>query len=204
MSSFDPSRLAVDPSFGALPRRRRIWPIVLLVVGVLLAALVIVARFVNVSDYALVPGDATSVSGLIKLPPAAAHPIDGHVLLTDVGVDNLNLLGYVVDKFFNADDTIVSDSDLTANLPVSEFNDEGTVDMEESELTAESVALRQLGYQVPEKDVGVTVYVIDPGSPAWRSLHVGDVITAVDGRATTNPDELQSAVREHDPGQVIT
>jgi hypothetical protein len=34
---------------------------------------------------------------------------------------------------------------LTSNLPLSEFDAQGTVDMAESQLTAEAVALRQLG-----------------------------------------------------------
>ena len=50
--------------------------------------------------------------------------------------------------------------------------------MAESQLTAKSVALRQLGYSVPEHDVGVTIYVIDPGSPAWDTSA---------GRVTSSP-----------------
>ena len=59
---------------------------------------------------------------------------------------------------------------MTYNLPGSEFDAQGTVDMAESQLTAKSVALRQLGYAVPMRDVGVTIYVVDPSSPAWDRL----------------------------------
>jgi len=99
---------------------------------------------------------------------------------------------------------LVQTGDLTGNLPVSEFNSEGTVDMAESQLTANAVALRQLGYRVPETDAGVTVYVIDPGSPAWTALHIGDVITSVDGTPTPNPDALVAAIHSHMPGQEVT
>jgi PDZ domain-containing protein len=172
-------------------------------VVIVLAVLVIVASRVTLSEYALVPGDAMPVSNLITLPHAKTHPIHGHLLLTDVGVDNVTLLG-LLPAWLNSDTTLVSSNELTYGLPVSEFNSEGNVDMEESELTAEAVALRQLGYEVPEHDVGVTVYVIDPGSPAWHSLQVGDVVTSLDGTATPNPPALQDAVRAYKPGDVVT
>ncbi len=76
--------------------------------------------------------------------------------------------------------------------------------MAESQLTAKSVALRQLGYSVPEHDAGATVYGILPGTPGYRVLKVGDVITSVDGVATPDPTILQSVTRTHQPGQTIT
>jgi PDZ domain-containing protein len=184
------------------PRRRR-WPVVLGVFVFLVAVLVIVSSFVTVPYYALVPGDAVSVSRLITLPSTKSHELKGRVLLTDVGVNNVTLLG-LIPAWLSSDTSLVSSGDLTANLPVSEFDAQGTVDMQESELTAKAVALRQLGYSVPESDAGVTVYVIDPGSPAWHVLHVGDVITSVDGTPTPNPLELQRAVRSHHPGDTVS
>ncbi len=198
------SEVALGPTPTVRLRRRRRWPKVVATVVVVIAALLIASSFVHVSEYALVPGDATPVSPLIKLPPAQEHALHGRVLLTDVGVNtNLTLLG-LFGAWISSDTTIVSSEQLTGNLPVSEFDAQGTVDMEESELTAEAVALRQLGYPVAEQDVGVTVYVIDPGSPAWRSLHIGDVITSLNGAPTTNPSLLQAAVRKHQPGDEVT
>jgi PDZ domain-containing protein len=177
-------------------------------VALVVTAFVVVASFVTVPYYALVPGDALSVSRLISLPPRQTYPLHGRVLLTDVGVNNLSLVGllrtWLDSKWLHSNATIVSDAELTANLPVSEFNAEGTVDMQESELTAEAVALRQLGYEVPEQDVGVTVYVIDPKAPAWHVLRVGDVVSALDGTSTPNPQALRSALRAHRPGEVVT
>jgi PDZ domain-containing protein len=158
---------------------------------------------VTVPYYALVPGDALPVSGLISLPPGRAHRAHGSVLLTDVGVNNVKLIG-LLPAWLDSDTTLVSSSELTANLPVSESDAEGMVDMQESELTAEAVALRQLGYEIPEQDVGVTVYVIDPGSPAQHALRVGDVVSAIDGVPTPNPQALRSALRAHRPDDVVT
>ncbi|MHB8439693.1 MAG: YlbL family protein [Acidimicrobiales bacterium] len=173
-------------------------------VGILLAAAVIIASVVTVPYYELVPGDAMSVTGLISLPKGQAHPLHGNILLTDVGVNTMRAIQFIP-AWFNPDVQIVAQGQLTGDLPVSEFDAEGTVDMSESQLTAGAVALRQLGYGVPETDVGVTVYVIAPNSAAWRSsLQIGDVITAIDGQPTPNPPALEQIVESHKPGDRIT
>jgi len=183
------------------PRRRR--RVVLLVVLVLILGFVFAAGRIKLSEYALVPGDALSVSGLITVPKDKAHPLNGHVLLTDVGVDDVTLLTWLPDQL-NGNTDVVPQGDLTGNLPTEEFDAQGVVDMSESQMTAEAVALRQLGYPVPEHDAGVTVYVVDPSSPAWHVLHVGDVVTAVDGVPTPNTAALVAAVHTHGPGERIT
>jgi PDZ domain-containing protein len=126
------------------------------------------------------------------------------VYLTDVGlIENLHLLA-LLPAWLNKDATLVKTVELTGNLPVAEENEQGTVDMAESQMTAASVALRQLGYSVPEHDAGATVYGLEPGTPGYRALTVGDVITSVDGVPTPNPTVLIDAIRSHEPGQVIT
>ncbi len=172
---------------------------------ILIAGFVIATSLISAPYTELVPGDAMPVSNLITVPHGRAHPIHGKVLLTDVGVQTLHYLEYYWEQVFpNRANTIVPTGEITANLPESEFDAQGTVDMAESQMTATSVALRQLGYSVPERDIGVTLYVIDPGSPAWNTLQVGDVITSIDGVATTNPLALQNAVRSHQPGDTVT
>ncbi|HUC38054.1 MAG TPA: PDZ domain-containing protein [Acidimicrobiales bacterium] len=200
MQSYETTLTVPEPTVS---RKRRRWPFVSSAIVILLAVLVVVASRITLSEYALVPGDALSVSQLITLPKGQAHPLHGKLLLTDVGVNNVTLLG-LIPAWLNSDTTLVSSNELTYGLPLSEFDGEGTVDMAESQLTAESVALRQLGYSVPEHDVGVTVYVIDPHSPAYRALQVGNVITALDGTPTPNPVALEKAVRAHKPGEQIT
>lgn len=189
------------PSSPPAPRRR--WPVVTVSVLLVIFVLVVVAGRTQTSYYVLVPGDAITVSGLISVPKPLAHPLDGRVLLTDVGVNQVNYLT-VVPYWLDSDAELVQTAALTGNLPASEFYAEGDVDMAESQMTAKAVALRQLGYQVPERDAGVTVYVIDPSSPAWNVLQVGDVITAIDGVPTPNPTALVAAVHSHRPDDEVT
>jgi PDZ domain-containing protein len=194
----------LPPTTDPTSRRRRRWPVVLVGVLILVAGFVIATALISAPYTALVPGDAQPVSSLITVPKDRDHPIKGSLLLTDVGVQSLKYIEYYWLKIFsNRDNTIVPTGEVTYNLPSSEFDAQGTVDMAESQLTAKSVALRQLGYPIPMHDVGVTIYVIDPSSPAWGKLQVGDVVTAIDGVPTTNPTALQDAVRAHQPGDTI-
>ncbi len=179
----------------------------MVVVGVLIvvAGFVIATSLITAPYTELVPGDALPVSNLITVPHGRAHPVNGKVLLTDVGVQSLHYLEYYWEKIFpSPSNVVVPTGEVTYNLPQSEFDAQGTVDMAESQLTAKSVALRQLGYPVPMRDVGVTIYVVDPTSPAWGRLNVGDVVTSIDHAPITNPGALQNAVRAHRPGDTIT
>lgn len=186
------------------PRRRHRWPTVVLVVVIVLVAAALIADHVTLPYYAEVPGDAQPVTGLISVPAGSSSTLHGDVLLTDVGViEDVTALAYLPD-LLSSDTTLVPTQDLTGGLPAAEFAAEGTVEMQEAQATAEAVALRQLGYAVPERDVGVTLFAIIPGTPAYRALKVGDVVTAVDGTPTTNPAALVAAIRRHRPGQVVT
>lgn len=182
--------------------RRSRWPRVTLIVLVLLAVAAVVADHVNLPYYAEVPGYAQPVTGLITVPAAQDHRLHGSLLLTDVGVEGVTALSYLADLFGTAT-TLVPTADLTGGLPAQEFAAEGTVEMQEAQATAEAVALRQLGYAVTEQDVGVTLFAIIPGTPAYRSLRVGDVIASVDSTPTTNPAALVAAIQAHRPGQVV-
>jgi len=198
------SEITLPPPVLDHPPRRRRMPAVLLGIGIVVVALFIVAAVITVPYDELVPGQAQAVSKLISVPADKAHPLHGQVFLTDVGlVENLHLLA-LLPAWLDNDATLVRTDELTGNLPEVEFNDQGTVDMAESQLTAKSVALRQLGYSVPEHDVGATVYGVEPGTPGYRVLTVGDVITAIDGVPTPDPTALIAATRSHQPGQTIT
>ena len=176
-----------------------------MVLGVLVAAAITYSSIANAPYYELLPGQAQEVAPLITVPKDQAHQPTGRLLLTDVEVDSMKYIDFVP-AFFDRNADVVPVGALTGNLPESEFNAQGTVDMEESQQTAGAVALRQLGYPVSERDVGVTVYVLDPSGPAWRqhALHVGDVITALDGVPTPNPNVLVSVIDTHKPGETVT
>ena len=52
---------------------------------------------------------------------------------------------------------------------------------------------------------GAFVTDLHPGSAAAEAgLQLGDVITAVDGKAVSGPDDVGAAIRDHKPGDQIT
>lgn len=174
-----------------------------MVIAIVVVGAAVVADNVTVGYYAEIPGEAQPVDGLVSVPHGMGARLHGTILLTDVGViEHVTALSYLADEL-SSTTTLVPKVDLTGGLPQSEFGPEGTVEMAEAQATAEAVALRQLGYQVPEKDVGVTLFALIPGTPAFRDLRVGDVVTAVDGTPTTSPAALVAAIRRHQPGQVV-
>jgi PDZ domain-containing protein len=183
--------------------RHRLWIVVVVVVAALIV-LVVVGSLVTLPYYVLEPGDAIPVTGLITLASDHQAPrLEGNVLLTDVGVAPVKLINYLPD-LLDSNVALIRSSELLGSAPVSEFDRQGAVDMAESQLTAKAVALRQLGYSVPETDVGAVIYQIVPGSPAWKTLKVGDVITGVGTTKVTDVNDLVQAIRAERPGDTVT
>jgi PDZ domain-containing protein len=162
----------------------------------------VVARQISLPYYALTPGKAQSVLPHIEVPPARAHTHSGDVLLTDVDLTQLNALNYLYFKL-NSSATVFPTATITGGLPVSEYDVEGTVDMTDAIQAATVVGLRESGYPVTLQPNGALVYATFPGSPAFTTLAVGDLIVSADGRAVDTPAQLADATRALKPGEVV-
>jgi len=58
-------------------------------------------------------------------------------------------------------------------------------------------------FGVPE-DSGVMVAKVEPGSPAEKAgIKVGDILTAIDGKAVTSSWDVRGKVRDYDDGQQV-
>ena len=66
--------------------------------------------------------------------------------------------------------------------------------MKDSQQQATAAALRELGYEIPNK---INVVQVTKKAPADGLLEVGDFITKVDGIAIPNGDTLRAEVRKH-------
>ena len=192
-----------------LERRRR-WPVVLVAVLVLIAAFVISTSLITAPYTVLIPGDALPVSELITVPPARAHRCTAR-FCSPTSVSRPCIISSTTTNGSSRTATTPSSppASVTYNLPESQFDAQGIVDMAESQLTAKSVALRQLGYSVPEHDAGVTIYVIDPGSPGIggaagrRGHHVHRQHPDHQPRRTAERGPCPSTRRHrHDPGRL--
>jgi PDZ domain-containing protein len=66
------------------------------------------------------------------------------------------------------------------------------------------VALRHLGYQVTQNDLGAQLYQVAPGSPASAAgLHRNDVVIGVNSQPIHTSTDLENAVRAGAPGETV-
>jgi PDZ domain-containing protein len=178
------------------------------VVGGLVALVVLaglIAAQVTINYYVITPGEATPVGQYIEVPKADNHAIRGNILLTDVFVSQLNALGYLQYRFLDSNNEIYSSQDLLGSSTSSaEFLDQGYLEMAQAQSFATAAALTHLGYTVTSSNVGALVYGIVPRSPAAKALKVAQVITAVNGTATTSECGLIEALHAYAPGTTVT
>jgi PDZ domain-containing protein len=194
---------AEPPGSVALARRKR-WPYVTgAILGVVLI-FVIVSFRINLNYFAVIPGQAQAVGPLLSVPADLAHPIKGQLLLTDVGVGDVTLGNWLYYKL-DSNAVLYPKSDfIEPGTDEAQYDQQGVVEMDESQLSAAAVALRQLGYSVRYYDAGVLVWATLPGSAAFTQLSIGDVITSVDNIPTPNVPALTSALKDRPAGQRIT
>jgi PDZ domain-containing protein len=70
--------------------------------------------------------------------------------------------------------------------------------------SATVVALRRLGYDVKENDLGAQLDEVAGGSPAERAgMHCNDLVTAVGGRRIRTADDLVDAIHAAKPGDTV-
>jgi Lon-like protease len=202
----EPPPAGTTPSLPGEGRaRRRRWPAVLgaLVVVVFVASWI--AARTNVDYYVITPGEASSVSQYIEVPPQLNHPLTGKILLTDVFVTQLNALSYVRYTLFPSNDEIFPSADLLGGAPTQgQFLNQGFLQMAQAQNFATASALTYLGYTVKSTNAGALVYGIEPHSPAEKTLEVGQVIQKVNGTPTPTDCALVSALHGLQPGAKAT
>lgn len=170
---------------------------------ILVAAVVIVASRWNLDSYAVQPGSAQSVQQFIRVPPGRNHPVSHPVLLTDVEIGRVTALSYLFYRL-QGDTSLESVESITGGTPPAQLDAQGNLEMSQAEAAAKTAALRRLGYQVPATASGAVIFGTYPGTPAYGVLHVGDVVTAVNGATTPTAAALIATLRHYHSGQTIT
>jgi PDZ domain-containing protein len=198
-----------DAGDAALPptvptRRRRLWPRVLAGLVVLVVVATLVAARTSVDYYALTPGDATPVAPYIDVPAADDHALTGKILLTDVYVTQLNALNYLQYRFLDSDSQVLSGADLLGpTTNENQYLNQGYLEMAQAQSFATAAALSHLGYSVTSTNAGALIFGIAANSPAAGTLHVAQVITAVNATPVTTDCSLIGALRGLMPGQHV-
>ncbi|MEV0698566.1 PDZ domain-containing protein [Saccharopolyspora sp. NPDC050389] len=182
---------------------RRTWT--LLTSVVLVVAFGLLGAFVRVPYVALGPGptyDTLGIDGnvpVISIDGQQTFPTGGHLNMTTVSVtDQLSLLGalglWVSGRYALAPRELYFPPDKSEQ----QIEQENTKAFSDSQTTAETAALRYLGY--PMK---VLVGEIVKGSPADGVLEPGDHLLAANGKPVTDPVSLRAALVGTKPGDRV-
>jgi PDZ domain-containing protein len=185
--------------------------LVLAVAGFLTVLLAAVSALLPVPYVALKPGPTTNTLGavggteLIRIEGRPTYPDKGHLDLVTVSVQGgprqrldlvTALLGWLDDKVAVVPETTVYPEGETAE----EAERESDAEMTESQQSATTAALRQLGIPVT---TSVVVSALTPKSPSTGKLRKGDVVQSVDGRTVDSGTSLRDAITSVPAGQTV-
>ena len=186
-----------------VPPPRRRWRSLPRVLAVMIVALLLLAGAgVTLPYFALAPGSARQVNDLIRVPPAQAFPPRGQLYLATVSLRQVTPLG-ALRGWLDRDIDVVPEERILGSTPRRRFTQENVQLMDDSKQVAVVVALRRLGFAVPEQGKGALVVDVEKGSPADGRLSQGEVITGVDGVATPLSERVVEALRRHKPGETV-
>ncbi len=202
-----PPELAVPP-FQPTPspaERRRILRRRIMAIsgGAMVLALVILAllptKFVAVS-----PRRAEPVNPHLVIDGTPSFEPAGEFLYLTVSISSRRLrrIEWLRAKL---DDTvdIVPEERYTGGQTRREIREQGRLQIDDSKLKAEVVALAYLGREFGFKGTGVTIVDIDPEAPSADVLALGDTIVAIDGEPVTIDSDIGPILAGRQPGDEV-
>lgn len=136
---------------------------------------------------------------VIRVSGTATTNSAGQLRLVTVGVLEPTLLDAIRAWFDREEAVVPRELIYPPERTKQEVDEENAREFEASQTSAETAALRELGYPVQ-----VAVTQIVAGRPAEGRLAVGDVITSVDGTPVTSRLRLQELVRAKPVGTALT
>jgi PDZ domain-containing protein len=187
---------------------------VLLVASMLSASLAAENTKGQEAPYALVPADATEVAPRIAFDAVERHEADGDILFVTVREPAITLL----DWFVARDEPAVvprSDEDKFGVQTAEQKREVNLVMMRTAKQNAEYVALDFLGYpaEILEGEIIVGQLLCfeanEDGTeclnyvPADDVLDVGDRLLELDGKELTLLEDLEEALKGHQPGDKV-
>jgi PDZ domain-containing protein len=137
---------------------------------------------------------------IIQVSGTPASTSKGQLRLTTVGVQPDVRLRDVLIGWFSREEAVVPRELIyPPDQTQKQVEERNAEDFSASQTSAETVALRELGYPVQ-----VTVKGVTPGGPSDGVLRPGDVITSIDGQPVTATTTLTQLVRAKPAGTAVT
>ncbi|WP_163512007.1 YlbL family protein [Fodinicola acaciae] len=136
---------------------------------------------------------------IIQITGRATTKPKGHLNLTTVSAIDQIDLGTAI-RFWIDGDTAVLPREFVYPPDQSrkQIEARNADDFTQSQTSAETAALREIGYPVIVK-----VESLSAGSPSTGKLAAGDVLTTVDGKQITSNGFLQRTLQAHQPGDTV-
>ena len=174
-------------------------------IGAVLLIAGVAAIFVGLPYVIVSPGPVTALDDdVVQIEGAPTDEHDGDLLLLTVSVSRQDPNVYRLLRAWLDDSRDVQPKDeVYGEEPPHDLRVLNTLSMEQSQIAAKTVALRELGYEVDAAPTGALVTGIVPDSAAQGELRLGDAITAIDGVATPTADAVGEAIRARRPGDEI-
>ena len=178
--------------------RRAIWTGAVL--GFAVAALSVLT-FVSAPYYALYPGDVYSATGAVSSESETTYEPMSLIGFVTVSARRTESLWQWVGAYFDGSATLQHEDVFNRGMSPQERRNTDARLMTRSQDVSVYVALRELGYELPESQVVVSGLI--PCMPAADHIAVGDVITEVAGERVSESSEVSGAVRSRAVGELV-
>ena len=177
--------------------------IFLLVIAAVLVIRFAPASWVSDDSYILSPGSANNTAQAIIVDGTDIYPPEGEIAYTTVSIKRETTIWQWWKAKRDKTKQLISPSVIDGNRTVSETRKVTQFQMDQSQSTAALVALNFLGYEiVPEIDGAFVIRLVE-GSPAEKSLQLGDLIVDVNGEKVQNSEDLGNLIQEKQPGDAV-
>ena len=177
--------------------------IFLLVIAAVLVIRFAPASWVSDDSYILSPGSANNTAQAIIVDGTDTYPPEGEIAYTTVSIKRETTIWQWWKAKRDKTKQLINPSVIDGNRTVSETRKVTQFQMDQSQSTAALVALNFLGYEiVPEIDGAFVIRLVE-GSPAEKSLQLGDLIVDVNGEKVQNSEDLGNLIQEKQPGDAV-
>lgn len=180
---------------------------VTLLIGTAVLIVLIVGSFVGIKvPYVeLGPGPTWNTLGtdhgkqLIAISGGTTSNSAGQLRMVTVGVEDNISLWQAIQGWLSPSDAVVPREVIyPPDQTRQQVDEQNQQDFKASQSSAETAALRELGFPVR-----VLVQAVTAGQPADGHLQAGDMITSVDGKAVTSAAKLTSLIRAKPVGTAL-
>lgn len=194
-----------NPSPAPPPQARGRAPLVVKVLGVVMAVLLVAAitgAFVKVPYFLLSPGSARPTEGLIQIEGTETFEHPGDVEFATVSLQHATAMQALM-GWLDPTVDVVEEKVILGDNSQEENRAVNLKQMSSSKEVATAVALTSMGYEVTTTGTGSVIVHIEPGSAAEGVLAVGDVVVQADGQVTDLSSEFVEVIGGHAPGDVL-